>query len=254
LGLRGGAPNAARAQPPQHPDERAKLPGEIADATIHGVAGAWFGWAAVAAAAFIGYLQQRLNLVKEIGEAPGWFLPVAGAFVALVAALFIHAVVIAPYRAWRMLNPFKTKILSGILKSEYPTETVERQRAAVLIENKPYRQRSNCVLHVQTVSNFDDQYHAFPRFIKEFSIQSGETQQIEFLTWTARKAPLENDKTMTFCGPVAWGWGGNFVALPCGSYDMEIRIGVPDDDATRIFCRVWIEGDELKAAKMEVGL
>jgi hypothetical protein len=52
-----------------------------------------------------------------------------------------------------------------------------------------------------------------------------------------------------FCGPVGWGWGGNFVALPCGSYDMEIRIGDPNGDATRIFCRVWIEGDELKAAK-----
>jgi hypothetical protein len=138
-------------------------------ATIHGVAGAWFGWAAVAAAAFIGYLQQRFNLVKEIGEAPGWFLPVASAFFAFVAALLIHAVVIAPYRAWRMLNPFKIRIISGILKSEYPAERFERQRAAVLIKNKSYRQRSNCVLHVQTVSDFDDQNHAFPKFIKELA-------------------------------------------------------------------------------------
>jgi len=216
-------------------------------ATIHGIASAWFGWGAVAAAAFIGFLQQQPDLKKNLDQ--WWVLPLANAFAALLAVSLIHAVVIAPYRAWRMLNPFKTKIVSGILKSEYPAEQFPRQRAAVLIKNKSYRQRSNCVLHIQTVSDFDNQHHSFPRFIKEFSIQPGETQQIEFLTWTARKAPLENDKAMALCGPVGWGWGGNFVALPCGSHDIEIRIGVPDGDAIRIFYRVWIEADELKASK-----
>lgn len=220
-------------------------------ATIHGVAGAWFGWGAVAAAVFIGFLQQHPGLIKNIDQAQWWWLlPVVGVFAALLSVLLLHALVIAPYRAWRMLKPFKTKIVSGILKSEYPAEQFERQRAAISITNKCYRQRSNCVLHVQTVSDFDNQHHSFPRFIKEFSIQPGETQQIDFLSWTPRKPPHESDKTMALCGPVGWGWGGNFVALPCGSYDVEIRIGVPDGDATTIFCRVWIEGDELKASKV----
>jgi hypothetical protein len=176
-------------------------------ATIHGIARAWFGWGAVAAAAFIAFLQQQPDLKKNLDRAPWWVLPVASVFAALLAVSLIHAVVIAPYRAWRMLNPFKTKIVSGILKSEYPAEPVERQRAAVLIENNSYRQHSNRVLHIQTVSDFDNQHHSFPRFIKEFSVQSGETQQIEFLTWVSRKAPLENDKAMVLCGPVGGvGW------------------------------------------------
>jgi hypothetical protein len=171
-------------------------------------------------------------------------------WVRLAAAALLHVLFIAPYRAWRMMNPFKTKIVSGILESAYPAKQFEPQRAAILITNKCYRQRSNCVLHVQAVIPFDNQHHSLPRFIKEFSIQPGETQQIDFLSWTPRKPPYENDQKMTLCGPVGWGLGGNFVALPCGSsYDVELRIGVPDGDATTIFCRVWIEGDELKASK-----
>ncbi len=223
-------------------------------ATIHGVANAWFGWGAVAAAVFIGFLQQHPGLIKNIDQAQWWwFLPVVGVFAALLLVSSIHALLIAPYRAWRMLKPFEIEVVSGMLESEYPAEPFERQRAAISIKNKSYRQHTNCVSHVQTVSGLDNQHHSFPRFIKEFSLQPGETKQIEILTWTARKAPHENDKQIVLSGPVGWGWGGNFVALPCGSsYDMEIRIGVPDSDPTRVFCRVWIEGDELKAAKQVI--
>ena len=220
-------------------------------ATIHGVAGGMFGWGAAAAAFIVTFLNQQFGIIKNIDEASWWFSPVAGAFVALFAVSLTHAVLIAPYRAWRMLHPFRIDIISGMLESEYPAERFERQRAAIAIKNKSYRQRSNCVLHIQNVNNFDNHHRAFPRFIKEFSIQRGEIKQIEFLTWTTRKPPRENDKSIVLCGPAGGGWDGNYVALPLGSYDMELRIGVANVDAIRIFCRVWIEGDELKAAKRD---
>jgi hypothetical protein len=214
-------------------------------ATIHGIVGVWFGSAIACAGVVMALVQHEFSF---FAKAQWWVVPVLTILFALILAS-IYAVIFAPRRVRYMLNPFEIKVVSGVLASEYPSEPFERQRAAISIKNESYTQRSNCELHVQTVSDFDNQHNSFPRFIKEFSVQPGETQQIEFLSWTPRKAPLENDKVMVFCGPVGWGWGGNFVALPCGSYDMEIRIGVPDGDATRIFCRVWIEGDELKAAK-----
>ena len=208
------------------------------------------GWGAAAAAIIVAFLIERFGIIKNIDQAQWWFLPVASAFVALLAVSLIHAALIAPYRAWRMLDPFRIKSgLWNATKRISCGKILERQRAAVAIKNKSYRQRSNCVLHIQNVSDFDNQHHSFPRFIKEFSVQRGETKQIEFLSWTARKRPYENDKSILLTGPVGGGWDGNIVALPCGSYDMELRVGVAEVDAIRIFCRVWIEGDELKAAK-----
>jgi hypothetical protein len=212
-------------------------------ATIHGVAGGWFGWGATAAAFIIGYFLHRFGVIKNIDQTQWWFLPVASAFAALLAVSLSHAVLIAPYRAWRMLNPFTIKVVSGLLESEYPTERFERQRAALAIKNKSYRQRSNCVLHIQNVHEFENQHHSFPRCIKEFSIPSGDTQRIVFATYY-------NDKAIMLSGLIGWGYNGNVVALPCsGVYDMELRIGIAGVDAILIFCRVWIEGDELKAAK-----
>ncbi|NKJ09018.1 hypothetical protein [Rhizobium sp. SG741] len=149
------------------------------------------------------------------------------------------------------LNPFKITIVSGFSEGGGPDELFARQWAAVLIENRSYRPLSDCVLHVQAVKDFDNQHRAFPRLIKEFSIRPGEIQQIEFLSWTVRKAPLENDKTLVFCGPVGWGWGGNYVALPCGSYNIEIRISVGEVAAAQVSSNVWIEGGKLKAARAQ---
>lgn len=69
------------------------------------------------------------------------------------------------------------------------------------------------------------------------------------MTWTSRREPYENDKTIMLSGPVGWGWGGNFVALPCGSYDLVLRIGIPEGDPIVTLCRVWIELDFLKAVQ-----
>jgi hypothetical protein len=52
-------------------------------------------------------------------------------------------------------------------------------------------------------------------------------------------------------GPIGWGWGGNVVTLPCGSHDIDIRIGVPEADAIVIRCRVWADDNNLRAALRE---
>jgi hypothetical protein len=106
------------------------------------------------------------------------------------------------------------------------------------------------VLHIQNISEFDNRHQSLPRFVKEFSIQPREVKQIEFLALTSRTEEYVGN--IVLCGPVGPGWGGNFVALPCGSYDIELRIGLADGDPTRILCRVWIDGNELKAAERVV--
>ena len=52
-------------------------------------------------------------------------------------------------------------------------------------------------------------------------------------------------------GPIGWGWGGNVVTLPCGSHDIDIRIGVPEADAIIIRCRVWADDNDLRVALRE---
>ena len=93
-------------------------------ATIYGVAGGMFGWGAAAAAIIVAFLIQRFGIIKNIDQAQWWFLPVASAFVALLAVSLIHAALIAPYRAWRMLHPFRIKVVSGMLQREYPAERI----------------------------------------------------------------------------------------------------------------------------------
>src|SRR5258708_40127135 len=97
----------------------------------------------------------------------------------------------------------------------------------VLLKNLSYRQRSNCVLHVLRIAGFDNQHHALPRFISEFSLLPGDTQQIKFLSWTTRGLPHRNDPTFILGGPIGWGWGGELVTLPCGPPDVGPRIGGP---------------------------
>jgi hypothetical protein len=114
-----------------------------------------------------------------------------------------------------------------------------------------YRQRSNCVLHVFQIAGFDNQNHALPRFITEFSLPPGDTKQINFLSWTMRSPPHKNDPTFMFYGPLAPVWGGNVFTLPCGSYDIDIRIGVPEANVVAIRCRVWADENGLRAALRE---
>jgi hypothetical protein len=175
-------------------------------------------------------------------------MPLASAFAGLVIVAVFNALVLAPYRAWRMLKPFRIKVVSGQLDSEYPKEAFPRQSAAVVMKNLSYRQRSNCVLHVLQIGGFDNQHHALPRFISEFSLLPGDTQQIKFLSWTTRDLPHRNDPTFRLIGSIDWGWGGNVVTLPCGSHDIDIRIDVPEADAIVIRCRVWADDNDLRVA------
>jgi hypothetical protein len=221
-------------------------------AARHGVGGDMFGWGTLAAALIFGIVQHQYGLSIRVSEQASWWLtPLANAFAALVVVAAVNALVLAPYRAWRMLNPFRTKVVSGHLDSEYPKEAFPRQSAAIVMKNLSYRQRSNCVLHILHIAGFDNQHHALPRIISEFSLLPGDTQQITFLLWTTRSLPYKNDPTFMLTGPTGWGWGGNVVTLPCGSHDIDIRIGVPEADAIIIRCRVWADDNDLRVALRE---
>jgi hypothetical protein len=147
-----------------------------------------------------------------------------------------------------MLRPFSVKVAAGFIETQYPMGRFEPQKVALVVTNRSYRPRSNCVLHIMSANGCE--VNCFPRFIEEFSVQPGETKSLTFMTWTSRREPYENDKTIMLSGPVGWGWGGNFVALPCGSYDLVLRIGIPEGDPIVTLCRVWIELDFLKAVRI----
>jgi hypothetical protein len=178
-------------------------------------------------------------------------MPLASGFAALVVVVVVNAVFLAPYRAWRMLKPFRSQVIAGQLDGEYPKAAFPRQSAAVVMKNLSYRQRSNCVLHVFQIAGFENQNHALPRFISEFSLPPGDTQQINFLSWTMRSPPHKNDPTFMLGGPIGWGGRGNVVTLPCGSHDIDIRIGVPEANVSVIRCRVWADDNGLRAALRE---
>jgi hypothetical protein len=221
-------------------------------AARHGVGGDMFGWGTLATVLVIGLIQHQYGLSIKVSEQASWWLtPLLNALAALVVVAAFNAFVLAPYRAWRMLNPFRIEFVSGQLASEYLGEAFPRQSVAVVMKNLSYRQRSNCVLHVLHVAGFDDQHHALPRFISEFSLLPGDTQQIKFLSWTTRNLPHKSDPTFMLNGPIGWGWGGNVVTLPCGSHDIDIRIGVPEADTIIIRCRVWADGNDLRVALRE---
>jgi hypothetical protein len=221
-------------------------------AARHGVGGDMFGWGTLATTLIIGLIQHQNGLsITASEQASWWLMPLANALAALVVVAAFNALVLAPYRAWRMLKPFRIRVVSGQLDGEYPKEAFPRQSAAVVMKNLSYRQRSNCVLHVWQIAGFDNQHHALPRFISEFSLLPGDTQQIKFLSWTVRSSPHGNDPTFMLSGPIGGGWGGNVVTLPCGSHDIDIRIGVPEADAIVIQCRVWADDNNLRAALRE---
>jgi hypothetical protein len=217
-------------------------------AARHGVGGDMFGWGTLATALVVGLIQHQYGLsIKASEQASYWLTPLLNAFAALVVVAAFNAFVLAPYRAWRMLNPFRIQVIAGQLDGEYPKAAFPRQSAAVVMKNLSYRQRSNCVLHVFQIAGLDNQNHALPRFISEFTLPPGDTRQITFLSWTTRNPPHKNDPTFMLSGPLAPVWGGNVVTLPCGSYDIDIRIGVPEADAIVVRCRVWVDENNLRA-------
>jgi hypothetical protein len=185
-------------------------------------------------------------------QLPWWFSPLASAAFAILIVAAFRILFIAPYRAYRVLKPFRVKLISGEIETAYPKERFERQNVAVSIRNKIYRDLVNCTLHVMKVSGFNDDRHQFPRLIQEFSIQSGDKIVIPILSRTLRTAPLQSDKHLTFHGPIAPVWNGNIVTLPIGSYDMEIRIGIPDGNAVLIPCMIQSDDSCLIAGRRDV--
>lgn len=211
-----------------------------------------FGWGTPVTAVVIGLIQHQYGLSIWVSEQASWWLmPLINALAALVVVAAFNALLLAPYRAWRMLKPFRIEVVSGQLDNEYPKEAFPRQSAAIVMKNLSYRQRSNCVLHVLHIAGFDNQHHALPRFVSEFSLLPGDIQRITFLSWTTRSPPHKNDPTFMLSGPIGWGWGGNVVTLPCSSYDIDIRIGVPEAEAIVIRCRVWADDNDLRVALRE---
>jgi hypothetical protein len=217
----------------------------------HGVGEGWFGWGAAAGlvvANFIVSAAQK-GSIRALDPTSWWltswwFMLAATVLGGLAAVAIFNALVLAPYRACGMLKPFRIEVVSGQLDDEYPKGEFPPQSAAVVMKNKSYRQRSNCVLHVWQIAGFDNQHHALPRFIAEFSLLPGDTKQIKFLSWTTRSPPHGNDPMFMLHGPVGGGYyGGNVFTLPCGSHDIDIRIGVPEADAYVIRCRVWADGN-----------
>lgn len=217
------------------------------DASWYGLGSGVFGWGGIAGAAIFGSVSQRYASIAVYGQDWPWIPPLASAIFAVVIVAMINAVFLAPIRAWRMLHPFKIKLVSGQLETVYPGESFPRQSAAVLIENASYKQRPNCVLHICSIADFDNQHHALPRQVCEFSLLSGEIKQIAFLTWTTRNPPLSNDIDFQLSGPTGWGLDGNLVNLPIGSYDIDIRVGIHQSDPVVLRCQVWVDSNNLRA-------
>jgi hypothetical protein len=211
-------------------------------ATFAGVRSGVFGYGPYIVAAALGYLG------VIVAPVPAWTSPIINACLAMLCVFAINCVFIAPYRALRMLWPFSIKVAGGHLKTSYPPGPFEPQKAALLVRNRAYLQRSDCVLHIMGVDNASDDIQ-FPRFITNFSIEPKVTKQLVFAKWTSRKAPCENDRSIFLSGP-AGGLGGNIAMLPVGSHNISLRIGIPDGVDIYVRCRVWIERDSLKAAKL----
>ncbi len=223
-------------------------------AVVYGISHSVFGWGAYIAAAFVAAIvafgiPKKFGLITMDQELPWWFGPMASVVFAFIAVTLIHVFVIGPYRAYRMLNPFKIKILSGEIDTPYPKERFDRQSCAVSIRNKSYRDWNNCTLHVLSVAGFNNEHHTFPRLIREFSVQSGDDIVIPFLSRVVRPAPFNSDNHLTFHGPVSMAWNGNRAVLPLGSYDMELRIGVPDGDAISMLCRIYSDSESIKVLR-----
>jgi hypothetical protein len=87
-----------------------------------------FGWGTLATTLVIGLIQHQYGLsIRASEQAAWWLMPLLNALAALVVVAAFNALVLAPYRAWRMLKPFRIEVVSGQLDSEYPKEAFPRQ-------------------------------------------------------------------------------------------------------------------------------
>lgn len=207
-----------------------------------GVGSAAFGWGAVVGAVILALLG-----FTEMIQA--WTEPIASAAFAVMFVFAIHFFIIAPYRAIYMLWPFSIKVVAGHLKTPYPPGPFEPQKAALLVRNRSYLPQSG-VMHIMSIVDNASDDIQFPRFVTEFSVQPNMTRHLVFVTWTLGNPPYENDRSIFLSGPVGPGFGGNIAMLPVGSHNINLRIGIPDGVDIYIRCRVWIEGDSLKAVKL----
>jgi hypothetical protein len=209
-------------------------------AALGDLTSAAFGWGAAIAALFVAAIPglnipQRLGLMTAGEQLPWWFSPLASAVFAVLIVAIFRMFIIAPYRAYRMLNPFKVTVLSGLLKTQYPAGQYEPQRVAVAIKNTSYLRRNDCVVHITAIDGVDNSNHAFPRFVERFSIDSGETKQISLMYRTFRRTPLNNDDAIAVAGPVSPGYGGNILRISANmSHIVSVRIGIPDNEPTDI--------------------
>jgi hypothetical protein len=230
-------------------------------ATKYGVQSGWFSWAIAVATVLIAYWQSRqlapppVNTVAPVLTQTSWIAPLLNiAWVppllsicgALVIVVLFNALFLAPGRAWRMLHPFRVRLVVNTGDDVYPKGQFEAQRAAVSITNRSYCTWGRCVLHVISVDGLENKNHAFPRFIEEFSLEADQTKEIAFLFWTAREPPNSNDPILTFGGPISPAYGSNRLTLPIGpAYAIGLRIGAPGSNPICVRCRVWTASGSL---------
>jgi hypothetical protein len=135
-------------------------------------------------------------------QLPTWAVPLVLTAIAITAVLIIH-VVAGGYRAWRLERPLKVTVLSGLLKTQYPVGQYEPQRVAIAIKNMAYLTIQDCVVHIMGIDGVDNSNHIFPRFVEQFSIDSGKTKQIDIMYRTFRSAPLANNRDIMVVGHVS---------------------------------------------------
>jgi hypothetical protein len=211
-------------------------------AIAYGIRSAAFGYGATIAAVIVAILFAGGRF-----QAPSWAIPIVSAAIAIIAVFVLHFF-IGFYRAWKMLSPLKVDIVSGILDTEYPKAQFEPQRIAIRVKNVSYVSRHNCVIHIMDVDGIDNRNHIFPRFVESFSIDSGETKLISLMFRAFRAAPYGNDIGITLAGPVSPAHGANVVRLmSLSSYNVTIRIGIPDAAATTFRINVLTDETSLRA-------
>jgi hypothetical protein len=195
-------------------------------------------------------IPQRLGLMTAGELPPWWFSPLASAAFAILIVAVFRMLVMAPYRAWCMLNPFKVTVLSGILETQYPVGQYEPQRVALAVENMAYLKITDCTVHVMAIDGVDHS-NILPLFVQQFSLDSGETKQISLIYRTFRSAPLTNDNDITVAGPVAPGYGGNILRLPAsGVHVISVRIGIPETEPIDMRLKVWTDDTRLCAGRI----
>jgi hypothetical protein len=200
-----------------------------------------FGYGSVVGAILLALLLTVWPL--KIGP---WVQPAVAAVFSIAFVFTINLLVIAPYRAYRLLEPFKLTVISGLLETAYPIGQFEPQKVALRITNRSYQPQRECVVHIMDIEVVDNRDHKFPRFIEKFTIDSRDTKQVVLLFRAFRQAPYGNDIGITLGGPVGMGYGGNIVRLPTDrSYLVSCRIAVSDIDPIIITLKVWSDDAKL---------